>query len=122
LLKGYTFRQSNPAVIGADVLSGTLTTNISLMNKEAKVVTSVKGIQEEQKSISEAEKGKRIAVSLTGVIIGRQIKEGDTLYSMIPEEDFRKFKQYKQYLSQDEKDLLKEIAVLMREKNPIWGV
>ncbi len=122
LLKGYTFRQSNPAVIGADVLSGTLTTNISLMNKEAKVVTSVKGIQEEQKSISEAEKGKRIAVSLTGVIIGRQIKEGDTLYSLVPEEDFRKFKEYKQYLSQDEKDLLKEIAVLMREKNPVWGV
>ncbi len=122
LLKGYTFRQSNPAVIGADVLSGTLTTGISLMNKEAKVLTSVKGIQEEQKSLSEAEKGKRIAVSLTGVIIGRQIKEGDMLYSMIPEEDFRKFKEYKQYLSQDEKDLLKEIAAMMRNKNPVWGV
>ncbi|MBW2968778.1 translation initiation factor IF-2 [Candidatus Woesearchaeota archaeon] len=122
LLKGYTFRQSNPAVIGADVLNGTLTTNVSLMNKEGKVLTSVKGIQEEQKSLSQAEKGKRIAVSLTGVIIGRQIKEGDVLYSQIPEEDFRKFKQYKQYLSQDEKDLLKDIASIMREKNPVWGV
>ncbi|MBN1644637.1 translation initiation factor IF-2 [Candidatus Woesearchaeota archaeon] len=122
LLKGYTFRQSNPAVIGADVLSGTLTTGVSLMNKEAKVLTTVKGIQEEQKSLSEAEKGKRIAVSLSGVIIGRQVKEGDILYSLIPEEDFRNFKKYKEFLSSDEKELLKEIAVIMRLKNPVWGV
>jgi len=122
LLKGYTFRQSNPAVIGADVLQGTLTTNVSLMNKDGKILTSVKGIQEEQKSLSEAKKGKRIAVSLSGVIIGRQIKEGDILFSAVPEEDFRKFKHYKQYLSDDEKGLLKEIASIMRARNPVWGV
>jgi translation initiation factor 5B len=122
LLKGYTFRQSNPAVIGAEVLQGTLNTGVSLMNPETKVLTVVKGIQEEQKAISEAEKGKRIAVSLPNVIVGRQIKEGDILFSHIPEEEFRKFKEYKQYLSDDEKKLLKEIAVMMREKNPMWGV
>lgn len=122
LLKGYTFRQSNPAVIGVDVLNGTLTTGISLMNQEGKVMTTVKGIQEEQKNLSEAEKGKRVAVSLTGVIIGRQIKEGDTLFSFVPENDFRNFKEYKQYLSNDEKELLKEIAVIMRNRNPVWGV
>jgi hypothetical protein len=46
----------------------------------------------------------------------------DILYSNIPEEDFRKFKQFKEYLSPDQKMVLKEIAEIKREKNPVWGI
>ena len=60
--------------------------------------------------------------SLTKVTVGRQINEGDTLYSAVPEEDFRKLKELKKYLSQEEKEILKEIASIMREKNPVWGI
>jgi translation initiation factor 5B len=122
LMKGYTFRQSNPAVVGVEVMFGTLTNGIQLMNTECKILTQVKGIQLEQKNIESADKGKQVAISLPGVIVGRQIKEGDILYSFIPEEDFKKFKEYKQYLSEDEKNLLKEIAEMMRRNNPVWGV
>jgi translation initiation factor 5B len=122
LLKGYVFRQSNPAVVGVEVMQGTLTNNIQLMNPEGKVLTNVKGMQLEQKNIDSAERGKQVAVSLPDVTVGRQIKEGDILYSFISEEDFRKFKEYKQYLSDEEKDLLKEVAEIMRSKNPVWGV
>ena len=31
-------------------------------------------------------------------------------------------KEYKQFLSSDEKQVLKEIAQIMREQNPVWGV
>ena len=57
-----------------------------------------------------------------GVMIGRQLQEGDVLYSFIPEADFRKLKGFKELLSKEERELLKEIAQIMRRKNPVWGV
>ena len=56
------------------------------------------------------------------VTVGRQINEGDILYSAIPEEHFRKLRQHKKYLSEGEKKIMKEIAEIMREKNPLWGI
>jgi translation initiation factor 5B len=122
LLRGYVFRQSNPAVIGVHVLSGTLKTNTPLMSSEGRQLTVVKGLQLEQQPVEKAEKGKQLAAALPGVIVGRQINEGDILYSSIPEEDFRKYKEFKEYLSADEKELLKEIAIIMRKTNPTWGI
>ena len=107
ILKGYVFRQSNPAVCGIHVLSGTIKTGTPLMNAEGRELTVVKGLQHEQENIEKAEKGRQVAVSMPNVIIGRQIHEGDVLYSSIPEEHFRKYKEYKEYLTSDEKELLK---------------
>ena len=56
------------------------------------------------------------------VTVGRQIKEGDVLYSAIPEEDFRKLKEFKKLLSDDEKETMKEMAKIMRKNQPMWGV
>jgi len=122
IMKGYVFRQNNPAVVGVDILSGNLKVNTPLMKKDGNTITEVKSIQHEQKNIEIAEKGKQVAVSLPKVTVGRQINEGDILYSAIPDEDFRKFKKLKKYLSEEEKELLKEIALIMREKNPVWGI
>ncbi len=122
ILKGYVFRQSNPAVCGIHVLAGTIKTGTPLMNAEGRELTVVKGLQHEQENIEKAEKGKQVAVSMPNVIIGRQVHEGDILYSSISEEHFRKFKEYKEYLTNDEKELLKEIAQIMRKNNPVWGV
>ncbi len=121
LLKGYVFRQNNPAVAGVEVLAGTLKVGVPLM-KDGITITEAKSMQEEQESIEKAEKGKRIAVSFPNVTIGRQIHEDDLLYSAIPEEHFRKFKEYKKNLTQDEINILKEIAEMMRKQNPMWGV
>jgi len=122
LLKGYVFRQSNPAVVGVDVLDGTLKVGASLMKKDGHPITSVRGMQMDKENIEKAEKGRQVAVSLDRVIIGRQIVEGDVLYSYIPEEHFRKMKELKQHLTKQEKDILKEIAEIMRKENPVWGI
>lgn len=122
LLKGYVFRQNNPAIAGVEILAGTLRSNTPLMNAQGKELTLVKGIQIEQENVDRAAKGKRPAVSMPGVTIGRQLSEGDTLYSMIPEDQFRKYKEHKDLLSEDEKTVLKEIAEIMRRSNPMWGV
>ncbi len=48
--------------------------------------------------------------------------EETILYSSIHEEHFRKFKEMKKLLSQEEIAVLKEVAEIMRRKNPMWGV
>lgn len=120
VLQGYIFRQSNPAVVGVEVIVGKLRKNMPIM-KDGREITLIKGIQYEKKDINEAEAGKEVAVSLPNVSIGRQVREGDVLYSSIPEDDFKKLKKLKRYLNEAEVELLKEIALIKRKANPLWG-
>ena len=122
LMKGYVFRQNNPAIMGVDVLAGTLKVGTPLMKNDGNAITEAKSIQQEQETIEKAEKGKQVAVSLPNVTIGRQLQEGDILYSAIPEEHFKKFKEFRKSLSHDEITILKEIAEIMRKNNPMWGI
>ena len=122
IMKGYVFRQNNPAIVGIDVLAGTLKVGVPLMKKDGNAITEAKSIQQEQENIEKAEKGKQVAVSLPNVTIGRQLHEEDILYSAIPEEHFRKLKEFKKLLSREEITILKEIAEIMRKNNPMWGV
>ena len=122
IMKGYVFRQNNPAIIGVHIVEGSIRTDIPLMKKDGKEIATVKSIQLDQENIEKAEKNQQVAISLPGVTVGRQIKEGDILYSSIPENDFRKLKELKKYLKKEELSLMKEIAEIMRKKNPVWGV
>jgi translation initiation factor 5B len=61
-------------------------------------------------------------MAMDGVTVGRQINEGDFLYTDIPEEDFKKMKELKKHLSKRELEVLKEIAEIKRKQNPVWGV
>jgi len=122
IMKGYVFRQNNPAVVGVDVLGGTIKVGTPLMKEDGKQITEVKSLQLDQDNIEKAEKGKQVALSMDGVTIGRQINEGETIYSAIPEDDFRKLKDLKKYLSEEEKKILKEIAIIKRKENSLWGI
>lgn len=122
LIKEYVFRQSNPAIVGVEVLDGTLAIGMPLMKSDGIKITEAKGMQENKENINKAEKGKRIALSMPGITIGRNLGENDVLYSFIPEEHFRKLKKFKRLLSNEEIELLKQIAEIMRKDNPMWGV
>ncbi len=122
ILSGYIFRQSNPAVVGVEVLLGILKTNVMLMKDNGINLVEVKGIQNDGKNMHEAETGKQVAMSLQGVIVGRQIHEGEILYSDINEENFRKLKEMKKLLKQDEIQCLKEIIEIKRRNNTLWGI
>lgn len=122
VLRGYVFRQNNPAICGVEVLAGTLNANTPLINNKGANIGAIKGIQLEQKNVESAEKGKQVAASMPGITIGRQVNEGDTLYSAIPESHFRIYKEHKEHLTDDQKNLLKEIADIMRHENPMWGL
>src|SRR3989344_2863608 len=122
ILSGYIFRQNNPAIVGVEVLGGKIRTGMHIMNSEGREITEVKSIQMEKENVSEAAKGKQVAVSLPNVTVGRQINGNDILYSSIPEEEFRKMKELKKYLSHDEIEAIKEIALIKRKSNALWGV
>lgn len=122
IMKGYVFRQNNPAIVGVEIMAGTLKSGTQLMKKDGIAITEAKSMQLEQENIEKAEKGKQIAVSLPNVTIGRQLHEGDILYSAISEEHFRKLKESRKLLSQEEIAVLKEIAEIMRQNNAMWGI
>ena len=122
VLKGYVFRQSNPAIAGTEVILGKLATETKLMNRQGKEITRVREIQLENENVTEAGKGQQVAVAYEKVTMGRQLNEGDVLYSMISESEYRKLKDLKDHLSADEKEALREIAAIMRKENPMWGV
>jgi len=122
ILPGTVFRQSNPAILGVEVLAGSISADCPLMNEDGKPLTRIKSIQVEGENVQKVEQGKQAAVSLPGLTVGRQIFENSVLYTDIPEDDFRKIKEMKNYLNPSEVQLLKEISLIKRRKYPLWGV
>lgn len=109
VLPGYVFRQSNPAIVGVEVLEGTLVSGSRLMNKEGKILGEVLQIQKEGKTISEVEKEDRAAISISKVTVGRQLKEGEILYTFITKEEYRELNNYEEV----DKELLEEIRKIL---------
>ena len=123
ILPKYVFRNSNPAIFGVRVLSGTLKKHLPLIDENDNSIASVKQIQSEKHTTEKATEGMEVAISLPGVNFERQIKN-DTkyLYSQISESQFKAFKKNKDLLSQNEIKTLSEIAEIKRKKNESWGM
>ncbi len=118
----FVFRNSNPAVFGISVDGGTLTKNLNFINSSDEKIGSVKEIQFEKKSVSEAKKSQEVAISMPGINFERQLKVGESLYTNMGESQYRKFKEYKELLTSDEKSVLKEIAEIKRKALETWGI
>jgi len=108
ILKGFVFRVSGPAVFGVEVQKGLLKPGVLMKRKDGKIIGRVKEIQSEGQSIKEVKPGEKVAVSMEEPTIGRQIKEGDTLVSVLSEDDLKILREIWDMLSPDEKELLKE--------------
>ncbi len=122
ILRNCIFRQSNPCIAGMRILEGTVKSGVKLMNSNGSYVTHVKSMQAENDSVNVVESGKDVAAQLPGVMAGRHINEGDILYSDLHENEFRELKKNKEFLSKEELALLKEVALIKRKHNPLWGV
>jgi len=122
ILPQFIFRNSNPAVFGVEILAGKIKKNIPLINEEGKSIAKVRDIQEDKKSVDQADEGKQIALSLPGTNFERQLTETNYLYSDISEKQFKKFKDNKDLLSQSEIQTLQKIAEIKRKDKVTWGV
>jgi translation initiation factor 5B len=121
VLQNCIFRQSNPCIVGVEVKEGTLRQNMELLKKDGSKCSFVKSIGSGKENLSFADKGVQVAIGLPGVTAGRQINEEDILYSDINETQYRKLKEHKKLLNNDEIELLKEISEIKRKVNPLWG-
>jgi translation initiation factor 5B len=105
ILPGHVFRASKPAIVGVEILNGTIKPGFRLQ-KNGKEIGTIKAIQSENVSLSKATRGERVAVSIEGPTVGRQIKEGDELETVITENDLKVLKELNM---KEEIELAKEI-------------
>ena len=92
ILPGHVFHASHPAIVGVEVLAGKIKSGCKLQ-KSDKEIGEVKAIQSESKTLTEASKGERVAISIEGPTIGRQIMEGDELTTVITSKDLTVLKE-----------------------------
>jgi translation initiation factor 5B len=119
IMEGNVFRISKPAIFGVRVIGGKLRVKTQLMKIDGSNVGPVKSIRTGEQSLEEAKQGDEVAIAMDGITIGRQLKEGDILYSDINERDFRILKE--EELNGDEKMIMDEIKNLRRKESPFWG-
>src|SRR3989344_1132353 len=116
-----TARSSGIEIITGDIIYRIIENLEKFMKKDGSSIGEIKSIQNEGKGVGEAEKGKQVAVALPSVTVGRQIIEGDVFFSDLNEQEFKKLKDMKKFLNEDEIELLKEIINIKRKENPLWG-
>ncbi|MCX9013418.1 MAG: translation initiation factor IF-2 [Candidatus Methanoperedens sp.] len=122
ILPDCTFRQSKPAVVGVRVLGGIIKTKLELMKEDGSIIGRIKGIQEHNENIGEATAGMEVAVAIDGPIVGRQIKEGDTLYIDVPEKHAKISEQELfESMGIEDKESLMAYMEIKRRDNPFWG-
>ncbi len=113
ILHGFTFRASNPAVVGIEVQIGTLKKGSELMKEDGEVVCAAKELQKEKKGVDQAKKGEQVAASFPGITMGRQLKEKDILLTALRESDCKALiNKYSTSLTPEERDLLRKIIQL----------
>ncbi|MFB6221387.1 MAG: translation initiation factor IF-2 [Halolamina sp.] len=125
ILEDHTFRQNNPAVVGVEILAGTLENNrrVAKFEDGEKVrVGELSGMQEQGEDVSEARAGSRVSVAIDGPTVGRQIEEGDELWIDLPEKHAKILEQeLKEEIPADEREALNGYLDTMRNRDPFWG-
>jgi len=112
LLPKHVFRQSKPAIVGVEILAGTIASGCRLMREDGKVVGRIKQIQLEKETIKSATTGDRVAMAISGVTMGRQLNENDTVYAFISSEDMKQLSE--EELTEEELAVLREIRRIKR--------
>ncbi|MFP3170090.1 MAG: translation initiation factor IF-2, partial [Sulfolobaceae archaeon] len=124
ILPGYVFRRSDPVIVGVEVLGGIIKPKSPLIKKDGRKVGEIQQIQDNKKTVEKATKGMEVAVSIKGnVMVGRQIEEGDVLYTDVPKEDLEiLLTKYKDIITDDMKEVIKEIINIKKSSDPTYGL
>lgn len=113
VLPGCVFRASKPAVVGCEIISGTIKPGFGLFRiDESNSIISlgkIKEIQSEGVGVDQAKSGEKVAVSITEGVYQKNFNENDTIYTDIGQRDYDLLKQFEKILSSDQKQALEEI-------------
>ena len=125
ILQDHTFRQSDPAVVGVEIMSGTVKNNTNVAkfeNNEPDRVGQLSGIQLQGDDVSEARAGQRVSIAIDGPTVGRQIEEGDELWVDLPEKHAKILEQeLSDEIPADELEALSGYLNKRRKRDPFWG-
>ncbi len=109
ILPGCCFRMCKPAICGIEILNGKLKVGDKLMNKQGEIIGEIKTIQENKENKKEATKGMQVAISSQDMVIGKDIVEGDIVYTYIIKEQLKIWEDKKSTLNNEEQQLFEEI-------------
>ncbi len=116
------FRQSKPAIIGIESLSGTLKQGQQLINKDGHVVGSIASMEDKGETLPDISRGHRVAIAIKDAIVGKDFEEGDELYVDIPEKHYKYIeREFKDKLTEDEFETLYEFLEIKRKQDSDWG-
>ncbi|MEM4406046.1 MAG: translation initiation factor IF-2 [Candidatus Methanomethylicaceae archaeon] len=111
IIPGCVFRKSSPPIFGVEVLAGTIKPGYPLMKDNGEILGEIMQIQESGKNLDLAKKGDKVAISVKGnFMVGRQVKEGETLLVSVSDNDIFLLKEkFNDKISKEELDLLDRI-------------
>jgi translation initiation factor 5B len=111
ILPGYVFRRRDPIIVGVKVVIGRIRSGVPLVTKTGREIGDIMQIREHDKVLEFASEGAEVAVSIrTKAMVGRQVNEGDYLYSNVPVDEINTLlEKYSKYLSEGEQNYLKKL-------------
>ena len=121
-LKGYVFRNTDPAVFGIKIDAGTLKQKVPFMNKDGRRIGLVHQLQLDKKTVTSANTGQEVACSVQGVTIGRHIFEDEVFYTFPPSHEAKKLlAKFMHKLSSQEQETLNKIIDIQRSKDASYA-
>lgn len=116
------FRQSKPAILGIEVISGTLKQGSTLINKEGMIIGSIESMEDKGDTLKSISRGRKIAMAIKDAIVGKGFEEGDELYVDIPEKHYKILeRELKDKLTEDEFETLNQFLDIKRNIESDWG-
>ena len=117
------FRRSKPAIVGVEILSGRLKPKLPIISSSGRKLGALQRIQDKGNDVQEALAGMQVAVSIEDGVVGRNISEGDVIYTDVPERHLKKLTtKFPGELTESDQETIKELVQIKRRENPVWGL
>ena len=121
-LKGFVFRNNDPAVFGVRVDAGRLVQKAQFINDAGRRIGRVHQLQEDKKTVPAARRGAEVACSVHGVTVGRQVNEEDVFYTLPTSAEAKALLgRFAGRLDEGESAALDRIVELQRDRDPAYG-
>jgi len=122
VIPGTFFRRNDPAVFGVEIDAGRLRPKVRLMSVEGIELGTVEQVQDQGKALVEAKEGEKVAISVDGPTLGRQVKENDTIYTMPRSHEAKLLRtKLSGSLTDRERTVLDEIIRIKSGADPLYG-
>lgn len=121
-LKGFVFRNNDPAVFGVRIDAGRLVQKAQFINDEGRKIGRVHQLQEDKKTVPAARRGAEVACSVHGVTVGRQVSEEDVFYTLPTSAEAKSLLgRFAGRLDDGETAALARVVELQRDRDPAYG-